>query len=66
MTNPTSSKSPLQTQTLYDSYTNESLTAEDLGISDAAYEHLVGESMSTEQPEGHVRVGGHGRRVYAQ
>ena len=50
--------------TLYDSETAESLTAEDLGITDEQYEATVLESTDCNQTEGHVRV--NGRRVYAQ
>jgi hypothetical protein len=56
MANPTA-------DTLYDSDTNDSLTAEDLGITDEQYEAAVAESVNCGQAEGHIRIGE--RRVYA-
>jgi len=49
---------------LYDSETSDSLTADDLGITDEQYDAAVQESVDCEQAEGHVRV--NGRRVYAR
>jgi hypothetical protein len=50
--------------TLRDSDTNESLTAEELGITDEQYAEAIEESATCSQAEGHVLV--NGRRVYAQ
>lgn len=56
--------------TLYDSDTNDRVSAEELGLTDDEYEFAVSESVSIGQMEGHVRVygtncGPKGRRVYA-
>lgn len=51
--------------TLYDSDTNERLTADDLEITGEQYLDLIDESIDCPQPEGHVRAP-NGRRVYAQ
>jgi len=56
--------------TLYDSETNDYLTAEDLGLTDDEYDASIVESMNLPQAEGHIRVrgakcGDNGRRVYA-
>lgn len=48
---------------LYDSDTNDSLSAEDLGITEDEYRETVAESLACDQAEGHVYVGT--RRVYA-
>lgn len=50
--------------TLYDSDTNEVLSADDLGITNEQYEDALKESIGCGQAEGHIRV--NGRRVYAQ
>lgn len=50
--------------TLNDSDTNETLTADDLGLTEEQYDALVEESIDCPQPEGHVRAP-NGRRVYA-
>jgi hypothetical protein len=50
--------------TLCDSTTNDSLTAEELGITDEQYAEAIEESATCSQAEGHVLV--NGRRVYAQ
>lgn len=50
--------------TLYDSDTNEELTAADLGISQEEYDRLCDESDDCGTAEGHVRTST-GRRVYA-
>lgn len=47
---------------LYDSGTNDMLSADDLGITSAEYVAACAESMAT-APEGHIRV--NGRLVYA-
>jgi len=52
----------MPTETLYDSDTNDSVTAEDLGCSDDEYAAAVAESLAA-YGEGHIRV--NGRRVYA-
>jgi hypothetical protein len=49
---------------LYDSETNDRVTAEELGVTDEEYAAAVSASLNAGQPEGHVRV--NGRRVYAQ
>ena len=49
--------------TLYDSETNDSLSADDLGIANEAYDEACEESWACPQPEGHIYVAG--RRVYA-
>lgn len=49
--------------TLRDSDTTDSLTAEDLGITDEQYAEAIEESANSDQAEGHIRV--NGRRVYA-
>lgn len=51
--------------TLYDSNTNEALTAEELGISEERYEEVVAASVAAGQREGHTVIGETGRRVYA-
>ena len=51
--------------TLYDSNTNEELTAEELGISTERYDEVVAASVAAAQREGHVVIGETGRRVYA-
>lgn len=48
---------------LYDSETNEYLTAEELGINDDQYAAACLESASQSAAEGHIRLAG--RRVYA-
>lgn len=50
--------------TLYRSDTGDSVTAEDLGISDEEYERLCKESDASGTAEGHVRTST-GIRVYA-
>ena len=47
---------------LYDSETNDMLSAEDIGITDAEYVSACRESAEA-APEGHIVVAG--RRVYA-
>ena len=47
---------------LYDSETNDMLSAEDIGIDEAEYVAACAESMAA-APEGHIVVAG--RRVYA-
>lgn len=49
--------------TLYDSDTNDSLTAADLGITEQQYEDAIAESSDCDQVEGHITV--NARRVYA-
>lgn len=51
--------------TLYDSDTNEALTAEDLGISQERYDEVVEDSVKHSGDTGHVVIGEIGRRVYA-
>jgi hypothetical protein len=51
--------------TLYDSDTNEELTADEIGISSERYDEVVAASVAAEQAEGHVVIGEIGRRVYA-
>jgi hypothetical protein len=50
--------------TLNDSNTNETLTADELELTEAEYDALVEESIDCSQAEGHVRAP-NGRRVYA-
>jgi hypothetical protein len=51
--------------TLLDSDTNETVSPEDLGITDAQYDAAIDESFAcSESQQGHIRV--NGRRVYAQ
>lgn len=54
--------SEIEISTLYDSNTNEELTAEELGISEERYEEVVQASVDS---GGHVVIGETGRRVYA-
>ena len=49
--------------TLYDSDTNDPVSADELMISDAEYEAACAESSTCGQAEGHIYVGE--RRVYA-
>jgi hypothetical protein len=51
--------------TLYDSDTNEELTAEDLGISQERYDEVVKHSIENGGDTGHVVISEIGRRVYA-
>ena len=50
--------------TLCDSTTNDTLTAEDLGLTDEQYDELVNESLDCGTAEGHVQAP-NGRMVYA-
>jgi hypothetical protein len=50
--------------TLTDSETNDTVTAEDLGITETEYASLVDASIDSGTAEGHVRTST-GRRVYA-
>lgn len=50
--------------TLYDSETNDKLTAEDLDCTDEQYAELIAESLASGTHEGHIRLL-NGRRVYA-
>lgn len=59
------------TISLYDSETNDYLSAADLGLTDDEYDAACVTSMNLSQDEGHIVVygtecGEHGRRVYAQ
>jgi hypothetical protein len=51
--------------TLYDSETNDSLTAEDIGISQERYDEVVKNSVEHGGDTGHVVISEIGRRVYA-
>lgn len=48
---------------LLDSDTSDVLSTEDLHCTYQEYAEAIRESLSSDQPEGHMRV--HGRRVYA-
>jgi hypothetical protein len=50
---------------LVDSDTNQPVSADELGLSDEQYDALVNESIDSGTAEGHVRVPGGSRRVYA-
>lgn len=60
----TMTNSEIYTGALSDSDTNETVTAEDLGLTDSEYDTLVDASIDSGTAEGHVRAPG-GRRVYA-
>ena len=64
MTTTTQTDSQREIDTLYDSDSNEELTAEDLGITSERYEELVERSIAAGDC-GHVEIGETGRRVYA-
>ena len=51
---------------LIDSDTGSILSIDDLRCTTAEFDEAIRESVDSEQPEGHVRIGGVGRRVYAQ
>ncbi len=51
--------------TLADSNTNQTVTADDLGITEEQYDAIVDESIDSGTEEGHVRAP-NGRKVYAQ
>ncbi len=48
---------------LYDSETNEYVSADDLGISNDEYDSAILESVKCPQAEGHIELSG--RRLYA-
>ena len=62
MTTTTTTEDTLTT--LHDSDTSDTVTAEQLGITQDEYDALCEESQNSDQPEGHVRTST-GRRVYA-
>lgn len=50
---------------LLDSDTNEVLGIDDVPCDREEYDQAIRDSLSCDQAEGHVRIGGVGRRVYA-
>jgi hypothetical protein len=50
---------------LYDSETNDELTATELGFTECEYQNTVHESIESSTEEGHIRLD-NGRRVYAK